>query len=385
MSTPESLYKCTSCNEPIPATKARLSCSSCTPRITICANCYVVQDYPPLHADDAHSISLHRHSGFLPIPPPPPPRSQTQPTRSPSSYGPPRRRPISTPVYSDVPPRKPPRPANVESKCEVEGDEGIPATPMRPNRSGQEFPEQQAPKQEYPRQSQSAGWTFLLDEDMKPSASLNRLVEELFRHLDPQRTGFLNPEVYSSYIEACGAPESHNIWKYSYRSSNNNYDIADRELTDHFTAYSVDFALRPRTPSPTQNPSNPLSFLPSTISNLIPRTSVSGNQKPMLSQRGFADLTLCSILLNPSSAWGQLNRAMRAFKIPIWIECGELPRDMLPLAPWQPEVERVRILLEGARMKAEEEVDALHARLKMEQKGRQAALDLLDDRVWVYR
>jgi hypothetical protein len=74
---------------------------------------------------------------------------------------------------------------------------------------------------------------------------------------------------------------------------------------------------------------------------------------------------------------------MQAFQLPIWREWGDIPRDMLPLAPYQPEVERVRVMLEGARLNAKQEVDAVHARLKLEARGQQHALDLLDDRVWV--
>ena len=105
----------------------------------------------------------------------------------------------------------------------------------------------------------------------------------------------------------------------------------------------------------------------------------------MLSLRGFTELSLISVLLNPSSAWSQLSRVIKTYRVPVWLEWGDLPRDMLPLGPYQPEVERVRVLLEGARANAEEMLDALHAGLKMEASGRQHALDLLDDRVWVYR
>ncbi|KAL4912393.1 hypothetical protein BDW62DRAFT_194659 [Aspergillus aurantiobrunneus] len=383
-----SLYKCSSCDGPIQATRARLSCASCTPRMTLCANCYVVQDYPPQHQDDAsHSILLHRHSGFLPVPPPPPPRAQ--PVRSLStSYGPPRRRPVSA-ANNDVPPRKPPRPTKSET-TEAEEVEDVPVTPP-PSRPLD--PPQQNTEQHSRQQSQPTSWSPFLNGDMKPSPSFIRLVEELFHHLDPQHTGYLSPEVYSEYLEACGAPDNHNIWRYSHtKNAEHGYDIADRELTDHFTAYSVDFTLRPRTPSSTPMSSalDPLSYLPATPRNALARfmpasTAVSGNQKPMLSLRGFTDLALCSVLLNPSTAWGQLNRAMQVFRIPVWTECGDIPRGMLPLGPYQPEVERVRVLLEGARFNAEQEMDALHARLKLEQRGRQHALDLLDDRVWVYR
>jgi hypothetical protein len=170
--------------------------------------------------------------------------------------------------------------------------------------------------------------------------------------------------------------------------------MADRELADHFTAYGVDFALRPRTPptTPINSPLDPMSYLPAAqraaMAAFMPAqstsaNSLSGGQKPMLSFRGWTDLTVCGVLLNPSAACGQLNRAMQAFQLPIWREWGDIPRDMLPLAPYQPEVERVRVMLEGARLNAEQEVDAVHARLKLEARGQQHALDLLDDRVWV--
>ncbi|KAL4909503.1 hypothetical protein BDW74DRAFT_82805 [Aspergillus multicolor] len=398
-----SLYKCTSCSEPIQHTKPRLSCASCSPRMTLCANCYVVQDFPPQHQDDdPHSLLLHRHSGYLPVPPPPPPRTQPI-SRSMSSYGPPRRRPVSTTnVYNDVPPRKPPRPTStrpeVEIKEEVKDESRktdkdkepftLPGPPPLRIPSEHESPEREVPgrfpeqyseqyPEQYPEQSRSQptarGWTPLLTEDMKASPTFVRMLEEFFEHLDPQRTGFLSPEVYSQYLEACGAPANHNIWRYSHTKSG--IDIADRELTDHFTAYSIDFTLRPRTPTQRTSLSRFMSQIP----------SISGGRKPMLSLRGFSELAVTSVLLNPSSAWSQLNRVVKAYRIPAWAEWGELPRDMLPLAPWQPEVDRVRILMEGTRARAEEEIDAVHARAKLEARGRQAALDLLDDRVYVYR
>lgn len=113
--------------------------------------------------------------------------------------------------------------------------------------------------------------------------------------------------------------------------------------------------------------------------------SVSGGQKPMLSLHGYRELFVRSVLLNPSATWGQINRAMRHYRLPLWTRRGDVPRDMLPLAPFQPEVDRTQVMLEGARANAEREMDALQARLLIEKQGRQRALDLLDDHVYVYR
>ncbi|KAL4866102.1 hypothetical protein BDV12DRAFT_139842 [Aspergillus spectabilis] len=383
-----SLYKCVSCNDQIQPTKPRLSCATCMPRMTLCANCYVVQNYSPQHQDDvSHPISLYAHSGFLPVPPPPPPRTQS--IRGPN--GPPRRRPISA-AYNEVPPRKPPRPTNPEVRGEVE-EESVPFAPQSPPPVSQY--EQQNTEQPRP-QHQPTGWTPLFDQGMKPTPSFVRLIEELFQHLDPQRTGLISPEAYTEYLDACGAPPNQNIWKASRtRTPEYGYDIADRELADHFTAYAADFALRPRTPptTPVNSPLDPLSYLPpdqrATMARFMPppkaSTFLSGGQKPMLTLQGWTHLTVLSVLLDPSSSWIQINRVIRTFRIPVWTEWGDIPRDMLPLSPHQPEMERVRVMLEGARLNAEQEIDAVHARLKLEQQGQQNALDLLDDRRWVYR
>jgi hypothetical protein len=111
----------------------------------------------------------------------------------------------------------PPRPTKSEKeiRSEVEDSEREPPTPLPPRVVDPEHP-QQLPHQDPPEYSElplptARGWTPLLTEEMKPSPSFTRMMGELFQHLDPQHTGFLSPEVYSQYIEACGAPPSYNI------------------------------------------------------------------------------------------------------------------------------------------------------------------------------
>lgn len=94
---------------------------------------------------------------------------------------------------------------------------------------------------------------------------------------------------------------------------------------------------------------------------------------------------MCGALINPSGSWSDLNRAMRHYRLPLWSKWGDIPREMLPLAPNQREVERVRILQEGARIKAQQELDAMKTKLRFDKQARQATLDLFDDRRYVYR
>ncbi|KAL3493156.1 hypothetical protein BJX62DRAFT_235470 [Aspergillus germanicus] len=301
--------------------------------------------------------------------------------------------PPQTQSYTPIQPQSPQPhdPLQTPPQTYDQGTNQIPPQypPQGPPQVPPQGPPQGPPASYGPPQPQpsGSGWTAFFNPDMSPTPIFYRTVEEIFYSFDTQRTGYHTPEVFSQYIDACGAPPSHNIWKASM-TTNNSTDIADRELTDHFTAYSVDFTLRPRTPaqSSTSSTLNRLSrMMPTDLSGLMSSISVSGGKKPLLSLRGFTSLTVTGILLNPSAAWGQMSRVLREQNVAIWRENGELPRDIFPLAPYQPEVERVRILHEGARINAEREVDAVHARLKMEQRGRQNALDLLDDRVWVYR
>ncbi|CEO58598.1 hypothetical protein PMG11_03310 [Penicillium brasilianum] len=428
------LYKCTSCQEVIQVTKARLTCNTCSPTINLCANCYVVQDYPLQHPDGAsHSLLVHQHSGYLPVPPPPPVRTQSVGGTYKAAPVPPRRRPVSAVPDTNVPPRMPPRPTKQPSV--EDADEPVsrlgssqPSTPLspRPQQQGTEqdcekqrqqyetpqprqYPQdqqppppqqpqqsqgpQQPPKPQQPQQQyQPSGWTYFFNQDMTPSPCFSALIEEFFHHLDLNRTGLVSPETISEYIDACGAPASHNVWKASRAKNPRSCDVPDRELTDHYTSYGVDFVLRPRTPvsTPTASPYNPYSIFSNSQNAIMEHIlssvpSVSGNQKPMLTLHGWTSLAICGTLLNPSGSWGEFNRAMRHYRLPLWSKWGDIPREMFPLAPYQPEVERVRIMQEGARINAERELDAVKARLMLEKQGREAALDLIDDRRYVYR
>lgn len=210
------LYKCTSCQEVIEATKARLTCSTCSPPpIILCTNCYVVQDYPPQHPDGAsHSFSVYQHSGYLPVPPP---RVRTQSIGGmyKAAPAPPQRRPVPTVPDTEVPPRKPPRPSK---QPEVEPEPGageqasIPLPPGSQQQGTEKDREQQQQQPQQPQQQyQPSGWTYFFNQDMKPTPCFSALIKEFFYHLDPKRTSLLSPETCSEYIDACGAALSHNI------------------------------------------------------------------------------------------------------------------------------------------------------------------------------
>lgn len=235
------LYKCDSCNESIQVSKARLTCTTCTLPMTLCANCYLVQEYPQQHQDGApHSLLLHPHSGYLPVPPPPPVRNQAAARRRPGSAS-----------FSQVPPRKPPRPTVPAMKDEADAATTLsgqspsqpstpgpqqhnteqapeqrqreqPPPPQHPQREQeqdqyqQEHPQYQQPQQQPQQHYQSTGWTPFFNQDMTPTASFISLIEQFFHHLDPRGTGYLSPETYTEYLDACGAPADHNVCQYPH-------------------------------------------------------------------------------------------------------------------------------------------------------------------------
>jgi hypothetical protein len=55
---------------------------------------------------------------------------------------------------------------------------------------------------------------------------------------------------------------------------------------------------------------------------------------PLLTLRGFIDLTTVETLFDPSKGWDYLNRALRYYQLPLLRSWGEIPRWALPgMAP----------------------------------------------------
>lgn len=53
---------------------------------------------------------------------------------------------------------------------------------------------------------------------------------------------------------------------------------------------------------------------------------------PLLTLRGFIDSTALDVLTSLEQGWTYLNRALRYYRIPIWREKGDIPREMIPTA-----------------------------------------------------
>ncbi|KAJ1569543.1 hypothetical protein HK405_003092 [Cladochytrium tenue] len=104
---------------------------------------------------------------------------------------------------------------------------------------------------------------------------------------------------------------------------------------------------------------------------------------PLLSQRGLTDMMSLEHAGEPERGWRGISACLRAYGI--WPHLGPLPRTML-LQDRPPQIQR-RIDDTRARSMraAQQKIAAVQAQHAIAAQGRQNALDLLDDRVWVTR
>lgn len=178
------LYKCSACGDFIPSSKARIHCQPCHPSYDLCANCFVVQNFSQNHQVSHYTVVVTM-SGQL-YPPPPPSVSATPPL--PQRPPPTPKRPISMGQQ----PAPPPPPPQAQAPPSYQQH-----TPLPP-------PPPSAPREPLARPIPS--WQPLFGQDLQPTPIFVALMQALFARLDPQRTGTLRPEVYSSFLDSQGYP-----------------------------------------------------------------------------------------------------------------------------------------------------------------------------------
>ncbi|KAI9734820.1 MAG: hypothetical protein M1834_001898 [Cirrosporium novae-zelandiae] len=338
-------FYCSGCSDAIPPNKARIHCQSCH-NYDICANCYTVENFSKDHVS-SHPTSLYRTSGYSRPPPPPPP----------------------------LPPRRVSTGPAIAQNAQQPG-------PSSPQASGSTRPQ----------------WMPLFNPNTMPTSTFMVLMEAIFTHLDTSRTGHLRPETYSAFLDVQGYDLQQNVSTpyltnpiITTREKEPHPGIRHQQRSHgrHPTQTSLRQLLnRPYNPTPQHyyhpppnpNPRNITTFLSQICHSKSPYTS--NNQMPLLTLRGFTDFTALELLCDPSKGWGNLNRALRHYGI--WRDRGDIPCSMLPEFPPEQVLQRVRQVSELVKLRDEEIMASTAARLKLEAQGRQHAVDLLDDRRYVY-
>lgn len=360
-------YSCIACSEVIPEQKARIHCDIC-PNFDLCANCYVVGAQAGNHAS-YHPTTLVKVSGVMSPsmnPPLPPRRPVPSPSQPPSAQ-------VNTPPQ--------------RSQYTQQYNNTTPTYPQSSFQSSSALPSPSEPPQNF-----SAGlrWQILFN-GTQPTPEFIALMDAIFQHLDIGRTGYLTPEVYSSFLDVQGYMIEQNVWKKSLSATfgQTKEDMADYEWKSSLDNFSIEHIMVPRSQQPNNDMDNLANsfggLLNNNLRNIISSTqprSVSGGQMPLMTRKGFIDITTIEVLYDPSTSWNNLKRALATYGI--WVERGPMPRDVLPAYPPPAILERVQRISELAMYKAQTAINAKHAESKLRLKGQQAALDLLDPPVRYY-
>ncbi|KAH8677780.1 hypothetical protein BX600DRAFT_506788 [Xylariales sp. PMI_506] len=257
----------------------------------------------------------------------------------------------------------------------------IPPPPPPPLASQYQHPQQQQqnwgggytappqPPQVAPIAQRSTGepsaWSAFNYPDGAPTPFFEAMMAALFQKLDPQGTGYITPEVMSEFLDVNQFLTEHNIWK-SNLKGNALYppeDVADAEMKAACEAWFFDHKVVIRGPPG--------------------RRQLPYGGMPLLSLRGLTDMMAVEYAADPELGWRGVNASLRRYGV--WPALGPAPREcLLPDRPPQVQQRIEAVTVRSARA-AQEKLAAVRTKHMLQQQGQQAALDLLDDRVWVRR
>lgn len=165
--------------------------------------------------------------------------------------------------------------------------------------------------------------------------------------------------------------------------------IADKALRNVYDLFSIDHILQPRTQTPHVDPTGLTqqfqrvlgsAFAPS----LLQSARSAPGPMPLLTRKGFIDIATVELLADPSKHWGNMCRVLRKYDLPRYRAWGELPRSVLPELPHPKVLERVAAVTRVATEKGKRELQAARVESMLRARGRQNALDLIDDRRYYY-
>lgn len=235
-------------------------------------------------------------------------------------------------------------------------------------------------------------WGPLFDDYMNVTAVGDVFFNTIFTFLDPSYTGYLTPEAYSRFLDDQGYLLHENVWKSNlvvdtmYGGSEEN--MADKALRNAYDLFSIEHVLKHRhnppgstTPSVTTQLQGLFgnAFNPAMMSSAPLQTLSS--QMPLLTRKGFIDITTVEVLSDPSRAWGNLSRVLRAYELEPFRGRGDMPRSVLPEAANQRMLERVRAISSFAKVRGEQQ---LVSAMELRRQGRENALDLVGDARYRY-
>jgi hypothetical protein len=159
--------------------------------------------------------------------------------------------------------------------------------------------------------------------------------------------------------------------------------MADKTLKNAYDLFSIDHIVQQRIQPTHVDPTGMTSLFRGVIGNAFnssmlqtPGGLVEGPM-PLLTRKGFLDITSIEVLADPSKEWGNLSRIIRKYDLPRYKGWGDLPRSVLPDYPDPRTLQKVAAIHAVAKAKAEREVASAHAGALLAAQGRRNALDLI--------
>ncbi|KAF8189170.1 hypothetical protein K438DRAFT_1833076 [Mycena galopus ATCC 62051] len=301
-------FGCNACQRPIPSVDPRINCLDCV-EYDLCAKCAVAKRFTHGHTA-VHRTRVFRMSGG---------GAQAPVASSIAIVYPAEQTPIAN--VSSAPSRRPtaldtftrqPRLARMRTSTmsavavSAPRDEAYSSPPPSYSTTPGEG---RAPA---PAQIPT-GWGPFFAEDMSPTPVFLYLIDAIFKYLDMGRSGYLIPEAYSRFLVDQGYVGRENIWDANLIATRADAaDTADTALKRVLDFFHIDYVLRPRPRA----------------AALLP---ASGGMMPLLTRKGFAEITALELLGDPARGWENLSSLVQAYEVgsavPMW---GPMPRSVLP-------------------------------------------------------
>ncbi|KAF9468321.1 hypothetical protein BDZ94DRAFT_1232380 [Collybia nuda] len=354
-------FNCDSCNQPIAPSSPRIHCQICHD-YDLCANCALGDRFNERHLA-SHPIQLYKQSGGVNGGEPILSRN-TITFAQPLPYGSPPSFPSHTPSNGlpNLPPPLPPRRPG----------------PVSGNRPPPGMPDQR--------------WQPFFLPDMTPTTTFTTLLNDIFSHLDSSNSGYLVPEAYSRFLDDLGYVGQENSWKAGYIATLyiSAESMADKSLKNTFDLFSIDHVVQQRIQPTHVDPTGTTSLLRGFLGNafnpsMLQTPGIAEGPMPLLTRKGFLDITTIEVLGDPSKEWGNLSRVIRKYDLPRYRSWGDLPRSALPDLPDPRTLQKVAAIHEVAKAKAARELASVHAGQMLAAQGRQNALDLISGDTRYYR
>ncbi|KAF5584095.1 uncharacterized protein FSUBG_12892 [Fusarium subglutinans] len=215
-----------------------------------------------------------------------------------------------------------------------------------------------------PLPSQPSSWNeHFFYTNGKPTPIFETMMWEFFRRLDPQNTGSITPEAFSSFLDVCQYLPELNIWKRSYEAKwmYAAEDVADAEFLWTLEGFEFDHKKVVRNPANKQMPYGGM---------------------PLLTLKGFTDYMAVEFVSDPDDHLGDINAALRYYGV--WPEKGPVPRHLLP-PTCPPEVtRRVDEACARCRKASADKINAQAAKARIQGMAGRATVALTSNNTYRY-